>query len=224
MTFEKLICIHSVYFFKVFDIRIELQTPVNGTEAYNGGIVNPIFKLEIGGKGQPLQEISAFYQIDAAPVEAYSYSYFEDLFARDNNSATLVNVLSQTYRHITLYAFFLSSSYHISKTNLCYYTSFNPGLYTVLFTYNNGSTTSAEWEVRDLVDAPTTKNVILFIGDGMTSSMATAARLLGHKSVNGKYKSKLFLDSVRFFNQALQKNRAILTFLIFNRPKVSECK
>jgi hypothetical protein len=33
------------------------------------------------------------------------------------------------------------------------------------------------------------------IGDGMTTNMITAARLLGHKSINGKYQSSLKLDS-----------------------------
>lgn len=110
------------------------------------------------------------------------------------------------------------------KTNLYYYYRFNPGLYTILFTYNNGSTTSAEWEVRDLVDAPTTKNVILFIGDGMTSSMATAARLLGHKSVNGKYKSKLFLDSVSLKSIAADNRNYTNLFNFSRRLKVSDYK
>ena len=35
---------------------------------------------------------------------------------------------------------------------------------------------------------------ILFIGDGMTTNMITAARLLGHKVVNGQYTSRLTLD------------------------------
>jgi alkaline phosphatase len=61
-------------------------------------------------------------------------------------------------------------------------------------TYYDGSTTVAEWLVRPLAEAKRAKNVILFIGDGMTTNMITAARLIGHKSVNGKYKSRLAMD------------------------------
>ena len=32
------------------------------------------------------------------------------------------------------------------------------------------------------------------LGDGMTTNMITAARLLGHRTVNGKYQSLLKLD------------------------------
>jgi alkaline phosphatase len=35
------------------------------------------------------------------------------------------------------------------------------------------------------------KNVILFIGDGMPQSAITAARLLAHKQINGKYQSSV---------------------------------
>lgn len=31
-------------------------------------------------------------------------------------------------------------------------------------------------------------------GDGMTTNMITAARLLGHKSINGRYQSTMQLD------------------------------
>jgi hypothetical protein len=33
-----------------------------------------------------------------------------------------------------------------------------------------------------------------FSGDGMTTNMITAARLIGHKSINGKYQSKMMMD------------------------------
>jgi alkaline phosphatase len=85
-------------------------------------------------------------------------------------------------------------------------------MYTVTLSYNNGSKTVATWEVRDLEQTRKTKNVILFIGDGMTTNMITvmhatleksenmltltnqAARLLAHKTINGKYQTKMALD------------------------------
>jgi hypothetical protein len=34
----------------------------------------------------------------------------------------------------------------------------------------------------------------MIAGDGMTTNMITAARLIGHKSINGKYQSTMQLD------------------------------
>ncbi len=82
-------------------------------------------------------------------------------------------------------------------------------------------TTVAQWKVHAPV-AQQAKNVILFIGDGMPQSAVssrlatslgrsdrvltsfasipshqiTAARLLGHKSINGKYQSTMQLDKM----------------------------
>lgn len=111
---------------------------------------------------------AAFYNIEEPPVTAYNFSYYEDLFARDGDNATFVNVLTKSYRHVTLY---------------------NPGDYTAKLTYNNGMETIAHWTVLPLCEKPPAKNVILFVGDGMTTSMLTAARMLGHKSINGKYQT-----------------------------------
>jgi alkaline phosphatase len=71
---------------------------------------------------------------------------------------------------------------------------YEAGEYTATLTYNNGTTTKANWLVRDLETVRKTKNVVLFIGDGMTTNMITAARLIGHKTINGKYQSKMQMD------------------------------
>jgi hypothetical protein len=96
-----------------------------------------------------------------------------------------VNVLSKTYRNIQLH---------------------KPGKYDVVFTYNNGMKTTATWEVRPVPGKGKAKNAIIFIGesgtsaladrtgDGMAGSMISAARLLAHKTVNGKYKTKMKMD------------------------------
>ena len=67
-------------------------------------------------------------------------------------------------------------------------------MYTATLSYNNGSKTVAHWEVRSLQQARKAKNVILFIGDGMTTNMITAARLIAHKSINGKYQTRMAMD------------------------------
>jgi hypothetical protein len=48
---------------QTFDIRIEVQAPVNGSEAYNGGVPDPNFTLQIAGLGAPLQDITSFFQL-----------------------------------------------------------------------------------------------------------------------------------------------------------------
>ena len=88
-----------------------------------------------------------------------------------------------------------------------------PGEYTATLQYYNGSTTVANWLVRDIRPKRKAKNLILFIGDGMTTAMITgglrdelkscrgpslhdfaAARLIAHKTVNGKYQSTMAMD------------------------------
>jgi alkaline phosphatase len=109
------------------------------------------------------------------PISKYnSMTEFSiDLFTRDAKKPTLVNVASKAYRRVALY---------------------EPGEYTATLNYNNGSKTTANWLVRDLAEERKAKNIILFIGDGMTTNMITAARLIGHKSINGKYQTRLAMD------------------------------
>ena len=75
-----------------------------------------------------------------------------DLFARDAYTPSLVNVTSKAYRRVALY---------------------EPGEYVATLTYNNGTKTTAHWLVRSMEEVRRTKNVLLFIGDGMTTNMIT---------------------------------------------------
>lgn len=70
---------------------------------------------------------------------------------------------------------------------------------TLFYSYYNKATTVARWTVREAPKKRKAKNVLFFIGDGMTISMQSAARLLAHKSVNGKYQSLLQMDQVRLY-------------------------
>lgn len=72
---------------------------------------------------------------------------------------------------------------------------YEPGEYVATLKYYDGEETKATWTVRDIDEARKTKNVILFIGDGMTTNMITAARLIAHKSINGKYQTKMVSTS-----------------------------
>jgi len=155
-----------------FDIRVEAQAPRNGSEAYNNGVPDENFTVTIAGHGGKAVSISQFFSIPEPSVKRYNFTYFEDLFAQQNGAVTPVNVLSKTYRNVQLH---------------------QPGKYDVVFTYNNGMTTTACWEVR-ATTVKKAKNAIIFIGDGMATSMISAARLLAHKTINGKYQTKLKMD------------------------------
>jgi alkaline phosphatase len=98
---------------------------------------------------------------------------FTDLFAKDANQPSLVNVTAKAYRRVALY---------------------EPGEYEATLTYYGKEKTVANWHVRDLSKKRRAKNVVLFVGDGMTTNMITAARLMAHRSINGKYMTKMALD------------------------------
>nr|XP_019050972.1 hypothetical protein I302_01415 [Kwoniella bestiolae CBS 10118]OCF29902.1 hypothetical protein I302_01415 [Kwoniella bestiolae CBS 10118] len=158
---------------QTFDLRIEVQAPVNGSEAYNNGQVDENFSVKIGGEGGELVDIAQFFGLSDPKLEKYNFTYYEDLFAEDAHAPTPVNVAAKSYRNLQLHT---------------------PGTYELVLTYNNGDTTKATWTVADLAEQKKAKNVIFFVGDGMAGSMLSAARLLGHKTINGKYQSKLKLD------------------------------
>lgn len=157
-----------------FDIRFEVHAPKNGSEAYNSGVPDEKFTVTIAKEGGAVKNLTSFFNTSEPALEKWTFSWYEDLFAQDAKNASVVNVASKIYRRVALY---------------------EPGNYVVtLSAYNGAKVTKATWTVRPLAAAKKAKNVILFIGDGMTTNMITAARLLGHKMVNGKYQSLLQLD------------------------------
>lgn len=85
----------------------------------------------------------------------------------------MVNVAAKAYRRVALY---------------------QAGTYTATLTYNDGTNTTAQWLVRDLETERQTKNIVLFVGDGMSTNMISAARLIAHQQVNGRYQSMLQMD------------------------------
>jgi hypothetical protein len=156
-----------------FDIRFEVHAPVNGSEAYNGGKPDEAFSATISKDGAAAVALATYFKAAEPALEKWTFSWFEDLFAQDAKTPSVVNVASKIYRRVALY---------------------EPGTYNVTLKYYGNKTTTATWVVRPLQQSKKVKNVIFFIGDGMTTNMITAARLLGHATVNGKYKSTLQLD------------------------------
>ncbi|KAG9235357.1 putative alkaline phosphatase H [Amylocarpus encephaloides] len=155
-----------------FDIRLEVHAPVNGSEA-NGGVPDPNFKFTVAKANGSPQSAAAFFKVPEPALERWNFTWYEDLFARDAKTPSVVRVTSKAYRRVALY---------------------EPGDYVATLTYYNGTKTTANWNVKPLQQQKKAKNVILFIGDGMTTNMITAARLIAHKSINGKYQSRMQMD------------------------------
>ncbi|KAK4894828.1 hypothetical protein LTR27_006950 [Elasticomyces elasticus] len=154
-----------------FDIRLEVHAPVNGSEATDG-VPDENFSLTIGKVGETAQPVTQFFGLEEPALEAWNFTWYEDLFAADAEAPSVVNVASKAYRRVALY---------------------EPGEYEAVLSYN-GTNTTAYWLVRDLDEVRKTKNVLLFIGDGMTTNMITAARLIAHKQINGRYQSTMAMD------------------------------
>lgn len=136
---------------------------------------------------------SAYFKVAEPALERWTFSWYEDLFAQDAKTASVVNVASKVYRRVALY---------------------EPGNYIATLSYYNGSTTVADWLVRPLAEVKRAKNVILFIGDGMTTNMITAARLIGHKSVNGRYQSKMMMDQFPVLGHQMVSSESIFIHLM----------
>ncbi len=75
-----------------------------------------------------------------------------------------------------------------------------PGKYVVRAT-DGANAREVTWEVYDTPEPRKAKNVILFIGDGMTLAHRTAARMLAKGITEGKYHGRLSFD--QFPNTAL---------------------
>ncbi|KAI0310610.1 alkaline-phosphatase-like protein [Amylostereum chailletii] len=160
---------------QAFDVRIEVHAPVNGTEAYAEGKPDDTFYLEVQKTGGRAVKASAFFGLSEPQIERWNFTYYEDLFAKQAGTPVLVNVAAKAYRRVALY---------------------EPGDYLATLHYYGGQQTVAHWHVRPASTRRKAKNVLFFIGDGMTISMQSAARLLAHKSINGKYQSLLQLDQM----------------------------
>ncbi|RDA89998.1 hypothetical protein CP533_2687 [Ophiocordyceps camponoti-saundersi (nom. inval.)] len=155
-----------------FDLRVEIHAPINGSEAAYSGIPDEAFTVTISAAGKPPRPLEDFFQVKEPELENWQFQWFEDLFAVDRHTPSVVNVASKIYRNLAL-----------DKS----------GTYEVTLRYYGGQETKAQWTVRPRAEKKA-KNVILFIGDGMTTNMITAARLLAHSNINGRYQSRMRMD------------------------------
>lgn len=68
---------------QVFDIRVEVHAPINGSEAYNNGVADEQFKLTIQKAGAKGKAAATYFDRPEPSLEKWSFKYFEDLFAQD---------------------------------------------------------------------------------------------------------------------------------------------
>lgn len=156
-----------------FDIRLEVHAPQNGSERVSYTNPDGNFTFTIAKEGKAAVPVTEFFNIADPKLETWNFTWYEDLFAYAAETPSLVKVASKAYRKVALY---------------------EPGQYIATLTYQDGSETTANWTVRDIPTERRAKNVVLFIGDGMTTNMITAARLIAHQSINGKYQSLMAMD------------------------------
>jgi hypothetical protein len=123
-----------------FDIRLEVHAPVNGSEAAHGGKPDEAFTFAIAGPDGKSLPVTQFFGIEDAPIERWNFTWYEDLFARDAETPSLVNVAAKAYRRVYLPT---------------------PGIYKATLTYYGGEKTVATWEVKDLEQERKAKNVLL---------------------------------------------------------------
>jgi hypothetical protein len=142
-----------------FDIRLELHAPQNGSEVVPGYLTPDekfTFTIAKDGQQKDCKTAASYFKITEPAIERWNFTWYEDLFAQAAKTPSVVKVASKAYRKVALY---------------------EPGNYIATLTYANGSVTQANWTVRDTKISQKAKNVIMFIGDGMTTNMITAARL-----------------------------------------------
>lgn len=142
---------------QLFDLRVEVHAPVNGSEAAHDGKPDEKFKVTIAKDGKEAKDITNFFGVKEPELEKWTFKWYEDLFAEDKKTPSIVNVASKAYRKLSLD---------------------EPGKYTVTLQYYGGEKTTAEWVVRPIVKKRKAKNVIFFIGDGMTTNMVSILEAL----------------------------------------------
>lgn len=118
---------------------MEVHAPVNGSEA-NGGIPDTAFTFTVQKNGSAAQNAATYFKISEPALETWNFTWYEDLFAQDRKQPSVVRVAAKAYRRVALY---------------------EPGEYTAVLSYYNGTTTTANWIVRPLSEQKKAKNVIL---------------------------------------------------------------
>ncbi|KAG0326704.1 hypothetical protein BG000_001264 [Podila horticola] len=167
-----------------FDVRVEVHAENDAKPNTNYSLtIQKISKSHDAhdnkhGNKPKVVDFSRFSKVKPSAQESWDFSYSKDAAAYwkgmdgDKTAATPVHVASTAWRKVAIK---------------------EPGTYKVTLNYNNGKKTEATWVVNP-VSKRKAKNVILFIGDGMTTAMITAARLISKPHTNGKYSKHMNMD------------------------------
>lgn len=62
-----------------FDIRLEVHSPVNGSEARKGE-PDPDFKFTIAKKGEDSKEATEYFDVEEPELERWNFSWYEGGF------------------------------------------------------------------------------------------------------------------------------------------------
>lgn len=62
---------------QLFDIRLEVHAPVNGSEATGNATPDPNFEFTIAREGQEAQSATTYFEIDEPELETWNFTYFE---------------------------------------------------------------------------------------------------------------------------------------------------
>ncbi|KAG0034412.1 hypothetical protein BGZ82_005748 [Podila clonocystis] len=167
-----------------FDVRVEVHAENDAKPNTNYSLtIQKISKSHDArdnthGNKAKVVDFSKFSKVKPSAQESWDFNYFKDAAAYwkaqdgDKTASTPVHVASTAWRKVAIK---------------------EPGTYKVTLNYNNGKKTEATWVVNP-VSKRKAKNVILFIGDGMTTAMITAARLISKPHTNGKYSKHMHMD------------------------------
>lgn len=204
-----------------FDIRLEVHAPQNGSERVPYSNPDSNFTFTIGKDGAAAVPVTEFFKIADPKLETWNFTWYEDLFARAAHTPSLVKVASKAYRKVALYEpgqYIATLSYQNGSITQANWTGkedpnalkttadkrqfeislHRGGLRTVssLLKFSKGGQVhpppTLTLTSRPLLTRSFT--AVLFIGDGMTTNMITAARLIAHQSINGKYQSLMAMD------------------------------
>ena len=63
-----------------FDVRLEVHAPVNGSEAFNNGVVDEEFTFCIQVGDGKCEDASVFFKVSEPEVDTYNFTYVESVF------------------------------------------------------------------------------------------------------------------------------------------------
>ena len=76
---------------------------MNGSEAYNGGSPDTNFTFCLAKDGGSCRGVTDFFDLSEPTLERWNFTWYEDLFAQDAGTPSLVNVASKAYRNLRIY-------------------------------------------------------------------------------------------------------------------------